>query len=128
MIFIISLINFTLILSFVLVFMIECTAQKLKFSIKDFFSKCYQIRRKLRIWSHLLKISSRENFIFCVRLQENMDQRNPVYRHFKRLIKYFNKPIISQSADQQIYSQDSYSACMSEGFDPPKLLHEVFTI
>ena len=25
------------------------TAQKMKFSIKDLFSKCYQIRRKLRI-------------------------------------------------------------------------------
>ena len=31
------------------------TAQKTKFSIKDFFSKCYQIRRKLQIWSYLLK-------------------------------------------------------------------------
>ena len=27
------------------------TAQKVKFSIRDFFSKCDQIRRKLRIWS-----------------------------------------------------------------------------
>ena len=41
------------------------TAQKMKFSIKDFFSKCDQIRRKLRIWSHLLKKSIMENFIFC---------------------------------------------------------------
>ena len=39
--------------------------QKIKFSIKDFFSKCDQIRRKLRIWSHLLKKSLMENFIFC---------------------------------------------------------------
>ena len=31
------------------------TAQKLKFSIKDFFSKCDQIRRFLPILSHLLK-------------------------------------------------------------------------
>ena len=31
------------------------TAQKMKFSIKDLFSKCDQIRRKLQIWSHLLK-------------------------------------------------------------------------
>ena len=37
----------------------------MKFSIKDFFSKCDQIRRKLRIWSHLLKKSLIENFIFC---------------------------------------------------------------
>ena len=34
------------------------------FSIKDFFSKFDQIHRKLRIWSHLLKISLMENFIF----------------------------------------------------------------
>ena len=41
------------------------TAQKMKFSIKDFLSKCDQIRRFLRIWSHLLKKSLMENFIFC---------------------------------------------------------------
>ena len=41
------------------------TAQKMKFCTKDFFSKCDQIRRKLRIWSHLLKKSLIENFIFC---------------------------------------------------------------
>ena len=41
------------------------TAQKIKFSIKDFFSKCEQIRSFLRIWSHLLKKSVMENFIFC---------------------------------------------------------------
>ena len=33
------------------------TAQKVKFSIKDFFSKYDQIRRKLRIWSLLPKKS-----------------------------------------------------------------------
>ena len=36
------------------------TAHKMRFSIKDFFSKCDQIRS-----SHLLKKSSMENFIFC---------------------------------------------------------------
>ena len=41
------------------------TAQKVKFSTQDFFSKCDQSRRFLRIWSHLLKKSSMENFIFC---------------------------------------------------------------
>ena len=34
------------------------TAQKMKFSIKDF-------PEKLQIWSHLLKKSLMENFIFC---------------------------------------------------------------
>ena len=41
------------------------TSQKKKFFIKDFFSKCYQIRRKKRMWSNLLKKSLIESFIFC---------------------------------------------------------------
>ena len=32
--------------------------------MKDFFSKCDQICSFLRIWSHLLKKSLMENFIF----------------------------------------------------------------
>ena len=40
-------------------------AQKMKFSIKNFFSKYDQIRSFLRIWSHLLKKSLMENFVFC---------------------------------------------------------------
>ena len=31
----------------------------------DFFSKCDQIRRKLQIWSHLLKKFLMEKFSFC---------------------------------------------------------------
>ena len=47
------------------------TARKIKFSIKDFSSKYDQIRRKLRIWSHILEKSLMENFIFCaVRVSE----------------------------------------------------------
>ena len=45
-------------------FLRDITAQKIKFSVKDFFSKCDQIPKKLRIWSHLLKKSLMENFIF----------------------------------------------------------------
>ena len=41
----------------------HCT--KMKFFIKDFFCKCDHIRRKLQIWSHLLKKSLMENFILC---------------------------------------------------------------
>ena len=40
------------------------TAQKMKFSIKDFLNKRDQICRKSRIWSHLLKKSLMENFFF----------------------------------------------------------------
>ena len=36
----------------------------MKFFIKDFFSKYYQIRRELLIWSQLLKKFLIENFIF----------------------------------------------------------------
>ena len=45
----------------------HCTTNK--FSIKDFFGKCDQIRRKLQIWSRLLRKSLMENFIFlcCVK-------------------------------------------------------------
>ena len=41
------------------------TAQKMKFSIKDFFSKCDQLRSKLRVWSPLLKKSLMEPLNFC---------------------------------------------------------------
>ena len=44
---------------------VNITSQKVKFSIKDIFSKCDQICRKLWIWSQLLKKSLMENFIFC---------------------------------------------------------------
>ena len=44
---------------------LDDTAQKMKFSIKDLSSKCDQISRKLRIWSHLPDKSLMENFIFC---------------------------------------------------------------
>ena len=43
----------------------------MKFPIKDFFSNCDQIRSFLRIWSHLLKKSLMENFIFCAVYFEN---------------------------------------------------------
>ena len=46
-------------------FLSSTTAQKVKFSMKDFFRKLNQIRSFLRIWSHLLEISLMENFIFC---------------------------------------------------------------
>ena len=39
--------------------------KKCSFPIKDFFSKCNQIRSFLQISSHLLKKSLMENFIFC---------------------------------------------------------------
>ena len=46
------------------------TAQKIKCSIKDFFSKYDQIRSFPRIWSHWLKKSLMENLVFCAVLYE----------------------------------------------------------
>ena len=55
----------------------------MKFSIKDFFSKCDQIRRKLRIRSLLLKKSLMQNLIFSAVI----DQSNTcISRNFPILI------------------------------------------
>ena len=47
------------------------TAQKMKFSIKDFFSKCDQIRSFLGIWSYLVKQSLMKNVIYLAVFSEN---------------------------------------------------------
>ena len=46
------------------------TAQKMTFYIKDFFSKCHQIRNILWIWSHLLKrsLNGKRHFLCSVNL------------------------------------------------------------
>ena len=51
------------------------TVQKIKFSIKDFFSKCDQTRKKLRIWSHLLKKSLMGKSIFCAVFMKYLQSR-----------------------------------------------------
>ena len=71
------------------------TAQKMKFFIKDFFSKCDQSRRKLRIWLHLLKKYLMESFIFCAVPLE------PDYRFFIHYVKAFYKSFILRSAIQR---------------------------
>ena len=65
------------------------TAQQMKLSNKDFFSKCDQIRRKLRIWSHLLKKPLMENFIVCAVMMNfsmTIQHRNINVHH-----KYFSE-------------------------------------
>ena len=56
------------------------TAQKMNFSIKDFFRKCDHVLNFLRIWLHLLKKSLMENFIFCA-----------VSSHWEKIIKVLSK-------------------------------------
>ena len=72
----IILYDFLLVVAIITCFFLKSnTAQKMRFSIKDFFSKCDQIRRLLRIWSQLLKKSLMVNFIFCaVKVSTNPDK------------------------------------------------------
>ena len=59
----------------------DYTAEKMKFFVKDFFSKCDQIRRFSRIWSYLQKKSLTENFIFCA--VEADEEVNDLYTYPK---------------------------------------------
>ena len=68
---------------------INFTAQKMKFSIKDIFIKCDQIRRKLLIWSHLLNKSLMENFIFC-----SVFVRIPPISPLNPCISYYRKELL----------------------------------
>ena len=43
--------------------------------MKDFFSKYDQIRSFLQIWSHILKKSLMENFIFCAVMFNGTDKK-----------------------------------------------------
>ena len=59
------------------------TAQIMKISIKDFFSKCNKIRGFLRDWWHLLKKSWMENFIFWAVICNKGTKNNAEVQHFK---------------------------------------------
>ena len=58
----------------------------MKFSIKVFFSKCDQIRRKQRIWSHLLKKSLVENFIFRAWKQSHKKRKDSLEGNLDRVL------------------------------------------
>ena len=82
----------------------EYTAQKLKFSIKNFCSKCDQIHRKLRIWSHLLKKSLMENFMF-------VECHVPVIRVVQKM-KFSIKDFFRISSEfGHIYWRNPYFLC-----------------
>ena len=52
------------------------TAQKMKFSMNNFFSKCDQIHSFLRIWSHLPKNCLMEKLIFCAVAKSKFKQES----------------------------------------------------
>ena len=57
----------------------------MEFSIKDLSSKCDQIRRKLRIWSHLLERSIMENLIFCAVYFQMTKPKIIKYRNYEHI-------------------------------------------
>ena len=50
----------------------------MKFSLKDIFNKCDQIRSFLRIWSRLLKKSLMGNFIFLCSEKSSILAKFPI--------------------------------------------------
>ena len=64
----------------------------MKFLVRNFYSKCEQIRRKLRIFSHLQKKSVRENSIFCAVWDENDNDNEMI---MKSNCPYDNKLFMS---------------------------------
>ena len=81
------------------------TAQKMKFSIKDFFSKFDQIYCFLRIWSHSLKKSLTINF-FCAAFDWKK-----LFQDFWKGTKYAS----SCSGTQHLWS--SASCWLGEGME-----------
>ena len=67
----------------------------MKFSIKDFFSKWDQMRRKLWIWSHLLKQFLMENSFFV----QWLNICNSFIEIFSSLEKWTSKTLIRSPVD-----------------------------
>ena len=98
----------------------------MKFSNKDFFSKCDQIRSFLWIWSHLLKKSLMENFIFCaVRYateqnthlaKTNISALTNSLLEYTKLISYFNSIVDTSGVDN--FDDDAHE----------KLLHDMLSL
>ena len=76
-------------------------SKKMKFSMRNFFSKCEQIRSFLRIWSNILKKSLMENFIFC-RVKEAL--REAKMTHEMRFSLTFSKKNKGQWMEKKWHS------------------------
>ena len=89
----------------------------MKFFIKDFFSKCDQIRKKLRIGSHLLKKPLLENFIFWV-VENCKDAENQTFTNeFNWSSQYQNHVRIKRSL---IYTKKTLDKKRIWRFQPSK--------
>ena len=88
------------------------TVQIMKFSIKDFFSKCNQIRSFLRIWSHLLKRSLIENSIFCAVIVPLANK----LKYFKTWESSFQTRVGSVICYNYFYATESFGKKMKSCF------------
>ena len=77
----------------------------MKFSIKDFFSKCDQNRIFLRIWSHFLKKSSMENFIF---VQWNFYLFIFIFLDFQSTYFYKKHPFANSYRTIKVFIEDNF--------------------
>ena len=76
------------------------TAQKAKFSIKEFFSKYGHIRSFLQIWLHLLKKSLMGNFTFCATLPSPAFPNHPsIKKNVGNPAPHLNKPVHRKKFD-----------------------------
>ena len=81
----------------------------MKFSIKDFFSICDQIRSFLRVWSHLPKKPLMENFIISAVIRINrIDQRalqliyDDYNEAFKKLLEWDSSCTVRENNIQRL--------------------------
>ena len=87
----------------------------MKFSIKDFFSKCEQIRSYLRIWSHLLTKCLIENFITCAALDIGFQESYKIKSTFGCILE----PLCKQRAVCDKQSAESHMS------GTPKIFHRL---
>ena len=69
--------------------------KKIKFPIKDFFSKCDHIRSFLRIWSGLLKKSLIKISIFCTVMTLLSSSQHRTHGYFPLTFNILNQSVIS---------------------------------
>ena len=82
----------------------------MKFSIKEFFGKCHQVRRNLI----LLKKSLMENFIFCA-VKKGLLQKTVKHLKWSFLQKYFYVQTL-------IYCIIKFRKLLSKTYCPEKIL------
>ena len=73
-----------------LVYLIPCASQKMKFSIKDFFSKCDQIQRKLRIFTFTEEILDGKLQFLCSVENVNLSHFYPYELFFLLLLNCYS--------------------------------------